>query len=152
MGILRTLGIVTAIIALLPPIIYQSFDHRYIILRLLHKGLTLNYQYNPYIQHRLQNDNRSISHEYRAFEDIFKMRPVAKSSSITDNVERAKQLRKEFIFQSLVPKSYGCNVEKHTFNYEGNTTTGYFVYSNKQLQRYDDNKDQDIIIWYAIIS
>jgi len=110
----------------------------YPVLRFLHSVLTF--------KHTLQVDEArpKLSAEYRAFEDILRIRPIGKPDPSVDTMVNIREVRSRFIFDTLVPKPAACEINAETFEHDGHSVNAYWI------DQHDKNipKESDHLLVY----
>jgi hypothetical protein len=133
-GLLKKLVILFLILAIAIPIRYGSTNRQYLSLRLLHSALSL--------KHYLLADQArpTLSAEYRAFEDIIRMKPLIQGDPLEDPVAVIKKIRSGSSMHNIIPKSSQCQINKEVFEHDGHTVDTYWVENHqKQFQRHADH-------------
>jgi len=133
-GPLKKLATLFLILAIAIPIRYGSTNPQYLVLRVLHSILSL--------KHGLLSDpaRPTLSAEYRAFEDLLRIRPEAKRDPSIDLAIAVQNLRSNFGLDSVVPKPSQCQINKEVFEHDGHTVDTYWVENHqKQFQRHADH-------------
>ncbi|CAF4488691.1 unnamed protein product [Rotaria sp. Silwood2] len=135
---LKKLVLFILIVAVVIPLLYGSTNPRYLTLRLLHSVLTL--------KHSLLSDQArpTLSAEYRAFENVLRMKPLIKHDALADPIIRVKDLRSTFSTNSIIPKPSQCQINKEVFVHDGHSVDTYWInYPPRKLQ-----KDSDKLLLY----
>jgi len=133
-GLLKKLVILFLILAIAIPIRYGSTNRQYLSLRLLHSALSL--------KHYLLADQArpTLSAEYRAFEDIIRMKPLIQGDPLEDPVAVIKKIRSGSSMHNIIPKPSQCQINKEVFEHDGHTVDTYWVENHqKQFQRHADH-------------
>lgn len=120
--VLKTLILFIALVAIVIPLRYGSTNPKYLIIRLLHSALSLKH---PFISDPLRPE---VSDEYRAFENLFRLRSVSKPDPSADALPLIKKIRSKFLLRTLLPKPSQCQVKKEIFEYDGHTVDTYWVH------------------------
>jgi acetyl esterase/lipase len=126
------------IVAVAIPLWYGSTNRQYLQLRLFHSALSL--------KHSLLSDaaRPTLSADYRAFEEILRMKPIAERDPTADILTIIKEFRKNFAMGTLIPKPSQCQISKEVFKHEGHSVDTYWIdYSPRKF-----NKNSDKLIIY----
>jgi acetyl esterase/lipase len=136
-GFLKKLVLFVLIVAIAIPLWYGSTNRQYLQLRLLHSVLSL--------KHSLLSDaaRPTLSADYRAFEDILRMKPIAERDPTADILTIIKEFRKSFIMGTLIPKPSQCQIKEEVFGYEGHTVDTYWI--DNSPRKFEKNSDKLII-------
>lgn len=124
--------------AIVIPLRYGSINRRYLQLHLLHSILSL--------KHSLVSDvdRPTLSVDYRAFENLVRMRPREERDPLDDPISIAKDCRSGFTMGTIIPKPSECQINKEVFEHDGHTVDAYWVhYSKTKLE-----KNSDILLLY----
>jgi acetyl esterase/lipase len=140
-GFLKKLTIFALILAIAIPLHYGSTNHRYLRMRLHHSMLSLKHTIIP--DHARPN----LSADYRAFEEIMTMTPLAKFDPTADIFTIMKELRLAFTMGTTVPKPSQCQVNKEVFHHDGHSVDTYWIdYPPRKFQR---NSDKFILYFHG---
>ena len=121
------------IVAIAIPLRYGSINPQYLIFRILHSGFSLKHSIIP------DSARPTLSADYRAFEDILRMKPIAKQDLSVDPMTVVKQIRSSFSMDTLVPKPPLCQVKKEIFEYDGHSVhTSWVDYPTRQFRAESD--------------
>ena len=132
-GLLKKLTIVILIFAVAIPLRYGSTDPKYIIFRLLHSALSL--------KHSLIADpaRPTLSTEYRAFEEILRLKPLIKIAPSSDPLIFVQKVRESMSDGSLYPKSSQCSITKEVFEQNGHSVDTYWINNHQDnVQKHTD--------------
>lgn len=104
------------------PLRYGSTDPKYLLVRCIHSILS--------IKHSLISDpNRpELSADYRAFESLFRLKPIPKPDPTIDPLPLIKSIRPRFLIGTLIPKPTQCQIKKETIEHNGHTVDTYWVH------------------------
>jgi hypothetical protein len=133
-GFLKKLILFVLIVSIAIPLRYESTNRDYLQLLLLHSILSL--------KHSLLSDEArpTLSADYRAFENILRMKPIAERDHLRDILTIVKELRATFNMGTLIPKPSQCQVNKELFEHDGHTIDTYWIdYPAKKFRRNSDN-------------
>lgn len=138
-GLFKKLIIFSVIVAIAIPLYYGSTNHQYIRLRLSHSMLSLKHAVIP------DQDRPTLSADYRAFEEIMSMVPLAELDPTADLLTIMKELRLTFTMGTTVPKPSQCKINKEVFQHDGHTVDAYWIENHQNIfQRHVDR----IIIYF----
>lgn len=120
-GVVKKLFLLILIIAIAVPIRYGSTNYQYLSLRLLHSTLSIKYS--------LITDpvRPNLSAEYRAFEDLLRLRPLDNHDPLSDPLVIVKKIRLASSMSIVIPKPSHCQVVKEIFDHDGHTVDTYWV-------------------------
>lgn len=131
---LKQLAIVVLILAVAIPVRYGSLNHKYLQLRLLHSALSLKNSLIP------DSARPTLSADYRAFEDILRMKPLLQGNPLEDALVTVKKLRSGSSLANLMPKPSLCNINKEVFEHDGHKVDTYWVENHqKTFQKHADH-------------
>mgnify|MGYP002378930015 CR=1 FL=1 len=137
--LIKRLSILVLIISIVLPLLYGSINHRYIILRLFHSALSIKHSFIE--DHARPN----LSSDYRAFEDILRMKPLLKRTAEEDPTAILKRIRTGSSMTNIVPKPQLCNITKEVFEHNGHSVDTFWVDNHQnKFQRHADH----IIIYF----
>ena len=132
-GLLKIFTLFISIFAVVLPFLYGSTNYQHLCFRLLHSALSIK---NSVV---LDAARPILSAEYRAMEDIVRMKSPPKRDSLVDPMVYVKNLRSSFIMSILIPKPPQCEINNETFEYNGYAVHTYWVhYRARKLQRNSD--------------
>jgi acetyl esterase/lipase len=120
-GSFKKVTIFIVIVAIAIPLRYGSTNHQYLRLRLLHSMLSLKYIITS------DQGRPNISAEYRAFEDIIRMKPVIKFDPTADIPTAIKEFRSNFAISAFIPKPSRCKVSRERFQHDGHSVDSYWI-------------------------
>jgi acetyl esterase/lipase len=137
-GFFKKLFFFVLFVAIAIPLRYGSTNPTYLLIRFLHSTLSL--------KHSLIADpaRPTLSADYRAFENIFRLRPVPKPDPLADPLPIVKKIRPKFLIGAMIPKPSQCEVNKEIFEHDGHKVDAYWV----DLRRQNVQKDSDKILLY----
>jgi len=133
-GFLKKLILFVLIVAIAIPLRYGSTNHQYLQVRLLHSILSL--------KHSLVRDEArpTLSADYRAFENILRMKPKEEFDPTADPIILIKDARSTVTFSTIIPKPSQCQISKELFEHDGHTVDAYWVENHhKNFQRHTDH-------------
>lgn len=130
-----TLFILTIAIAI--PFYYDSIDPHYLVVRILHASLSLKHSLVP------DSTRPTLSANYRAFETLLRLQPVAQSDLTADVSATVQQFRSSFAFGTMIPRPSTCQMIKKIYNYNGHAVDTFWInyHHGKEL----GNTDQIIL-------
>ena len=117
----KRMALLIVVVSVGLPLRYGSTNPSYVFIRLLHSLLSL--------KHSLVADRArpTLSADYRAFEDILRMRPSAELDPFLDPLTLIKQLRLTLTMSNLFPKSSRCRIDRHEFEHGGHQIDLYTI-------------------------
>ncbi|CAF1224260.1 unnamed protein product [Adineta ricciae] len=138
-SIVKKLFLFVALLAVAIPIRYGTMDYQHLTLRCLHSILI--------VKHQLLTDHLrpTLSAEYRAFENLIRLKPVAKIDSSADPVAVVQELRDNFAFDVIIPMPSQCQLDKEVFQYNGQSVDAFWV----QHHQHKLQKNSDKILIYV---
>lgn len=116
-----------------------SINHQYFAIRGLHSILSF--------RHSLILDitRPTLSAEYRAFEDLIRIRPITQYDLQTDVTAILKDLRSSSSMNLVILKPSQCKVTREIFKYNNHTVDGYWIENHQRIfQRQTDR----IIVYF----
>lgn len=132
---LKKLIVFILILSIIIPLWYGSTNYEYIFIRLLHSTLSLKHSI-------LSDEVRPIlSAEYRAFEDILRMKPMEKYDPSVDPMTLIKNMRSTLRFDTIIPKPSQCQVEKEIFEYNEHIVDAYWI-------NYHEHNSDHILVYF----
>jgi acetyl esterase/lipase len=138
-GFIKKLVLFVLLVAIAIPLRYGSTNHQYILIRLLHSVLSLKHSLIP------DQTRPMLSADYRAFENIFQMRPKSKVDPLADPLPIVKKIRTESLLNALIPKLPQCQINKEIFEHDGHTVDAYWVdHRQTNLQK----KSEKILLYF----
>jgi acetyl esterase/lipase len=143
-GLLRffkKLFIVILFVAIAIPLRYGSTNNHYLRFRLLHSFLSL--------KHSLTQDGArpTLSADYRAFEDIVRMKPLLEINGFEDPLLVIRRIRASSSMRTVVPKPSRCQINKEIFEFDGHTVNTYYIDNHqREVQR---NNDRILIYFHG---
>jgi hypothetical protein len=120
-GLVKKLVLLVLVFAIAVPFLYGSTNHQYITFRLLHSALTLKNSILP------DAVRPTLSAEYRAIEDILRLKPIADIDPSKDPITFVKNLRESFAVENMIPKPSECQINNETFEHNGHQVYTYWV-------------------------
>lgn len=132
-GILKALVLIILIVAIAIPLRYGSTNRQYLQLRLLHSILSLKHSVTP--------DQRqpALSADYRAFENILQMKPIADQDPLADPAIKIQKLRSTFNLNTIIPRPSECTIIKEIFEHDGHSVNTYWInYHNRKFEAKSD--------------
>ncbi|CAF1393863.1 unnamed protein product [Adineta steineri] len=136
-GCLKKLTIIILIVAIAIPLRYGSTSPSYLAVRLIHSMFSLKNSLIP------DKTRPTLSADYRAFEDLIRMKPLTKIDTSADPLVIIKELRLTMGQTNISPKPAECQIRKEIFKYNAQTTDGYWV--SNQLKSSSKNSDKILI-------
>jgi acetyl esterase/lipase len=133
-GFLKKLAAIVLILAIAIPLRYGSTNRHYLSLRLLHSALSL--------KHFIISDSvrPTLSADYRAFEDILRMKPLVKRNPSEDPLTLVKRIRSFSKMSNLIPKPSHCQITKEVFEHDSHTVDTYWIDNHqRKFQRHADH-------------
>jgi hypothetical protein len=132
-GLLKKLALFALIVAITIPMHYRSTNPTYLGFRLLHSTLSLKNSLLP------DQARPTLSADYRAFEDILRMKPESNRDPLSDPLPLVQKSRSEFLLTAIIPKLPHCQVNKEVFEHDGHTVDAYWVDDHQEnLQKKAD--------------
>lgn len=137
-GLFKKVFLLIVILAIAIPIRYGSTNRQYLSLRLLHSFLSL--------KHLSPDPARpKLSTNYRAFEDILRMKPIADHDTLVDPLIVVKNLRSSFTMGTIIPKPSQCQINNETFEHDGHPVHTYWIdHSTRKFQ----GKSDKLLIYF----
>jgi acetyl esterase/lipase len=128
-GLLKKLALFIIIVAIAIPLRYGSTNRQYLQLRLLHSILSLKYSLVP------DPARPTLSADYRAFENILRMKPIAEQDPLEDPTIIVQKIRSTFNMGTIIPKPSQCQIHKEVFEHDGHLVDTYWVdYPTRKFQ------------------
>jgi len=124
-GFLKKLTVFVILVAIVIPVRYGSTNYGYLRLRLIHSMLSLKHSLVP------DQARPTLSADYRAFESILRMKPMAEFDGLEDSLTKIKRLRSNFLLSNIISKPSQCQINQEVFEYDGHTVDTYWV-DNRQ--------------------
>lgn len=132
LGFLKKLFLFIVILAIAIPLRYGSTNREYLTLRVIHSLFSLRHL-------SIDPDRPTLSTNYRAFEDILRMKPIADQDPLADAATATKKLRSSFVMGNIIPKPSQCEIKNETFEHDGHPAHTYWIdYSARQFQQKSD--------------
>jgi acetyl esterase/lipase len=120
-SLVKKLTLLVLVIAVAVPLRYGSTNPKYLRLRVLHSLLSIKQSFTT-------DENRpTLSTDYRAFENLLRLRPLAAVNSTADPLELTKKVRASMTLGSIVPQPSQCHVNKQVYEYEGHSVDAYWI-------------------------
>lgn len=144
------LCILVAIAGITPTLYYKTNNYKQITFRLLHTLLSYRYKYLPLYNN---NDNRDISNEYRAFEQIVNTTMPKGKITFTNNTMLHVNVTRSRISSMLasyntIDRNDNCRIQQYNIiDNNNNNITTYFIYGNNNIQSFNDNSNQPLVIY-----
>jgi len=133
-GLLKKLAVFFLILAIAIPLRYGSTDLPYLGIRLLHSVLSLKHSLLP------DQARPTLSADYRAFEDILRIKPSLEGDLSEDALTIIKRVRAFSSLNTIIPKPSQCKINKEVFEHDGHTVDTYWVENHqKKFQRHADH-------------
>jgi acetyl esterase/lipase len=133
LGFLKKLILFILIVAIAIPLRYGSTNHKYVLIRVLHSILSLKHSLVP------DQTRPTLSANYRAFENLFRLRLVPNSDPLADPLPFIKNMRLELKFDTIIPKLSHCQVNKEIFEHDGHVVDAYWVdHRQENVQKKSD--------------
>jgi len=133
-GFLKKIAVIIVIVAIVIPIRYGSTNGKYLVARLMHSALSIKHSII------LDQARPTLSAEYRAFEEILRMKPVMEIDISGDPVVVVKNMRASFAEKDFGTKPSTCSITKEIFEHDGHTVDGYWVNNHQRnFQGYTDH-------------
>ncbi len=101
------------------PLRYGSTNNQYLRFRLLHSFLSFKHSLMP------DRTRPTLSVDYRAFEDIVRMKPLLETNRFEDPLIVIKRIRAGTSVRTIVPKPSRCQINKEVFEFDGHTVDTY---------------------------
>ncbi len=131
--ILKRFVVLILILAIAIPVWYKSTNREYLTIRLLHSFLSLKHALLP------DSTRPTLSADYRGFENILRMKPIAEEDPLTDPIIYVKNLRASFAMGTIIPKPSQCKINDEKFEYDGHSVQTYWVdYPTRKFQTKSD--------------
>ena len=141
MPILTNLIYLVVLLAIAPIIHYKTTNVNHILLK-----LTLGIQHIQYTYITPIHHSNTTSHYI--FQQFLKNNQGTDPLNVTDPTSVVAEQRAGFPFGTLIPLPiYGCTVHKHTYNIDSQLYTTYYVYGNRNIQHWEQNKNQEILLY-----
>ncbi|UJR07351.1 hypothetical protein I4U23_011637 [Adineta vaga] len=81
----------------------------------------------------------SFCAEYRAFENLIRIRPIPEYDPLADAITLLKDMRSKSVMSDMIPKSSQCRIIKDTFEYDRHTVDTYWIdYPVRSFQKNSD--------------
>ncbi len=133
-GLLKKLAVIILILGIAIPLRYGSTNRKYLSLRLLHSALSLKHSIIP------DSARPTLSADYRAFEDVLRMKPLFKGNLSEDPLTVVKMVRSSSSMDTLIPKPSQCQITKEVFEHDGHTVDTYWIDNHqRKFQRHADH-------------
>ncbi|CAF1233182.1 unnamed protein product [Didymodactylos carnosus] len=89
----------------------------------------------------------TLSADYRAFEEIMRMTPLAQLDPTADILTIIKELRLAFTMGTTVPKPSQCQLNKEVFEHDGHSVDAYWIdYHQNNFQK---NSDKIVLYFHG---
>ncbi|CAF2716497.1 unnamed protein product [Rotaria sp. Silwood2] len=138
-GFLKKLTLFILIVTIAIPLYYGSTNVQHLRIRLLHSMLSIKHSLLP------DQARPTLSADYRAFEEIILMTPLAELDPLADLATIIKDLRASFTMGTTIPKPSQCQINKEVFEHDGHTVDTYWInYNTKNFQR----KSERILLFF----
>jgi len=118
---------------------YQSMNIKYLGLCLIHQLFIFEHQLFCF------NDVRNISNEYKAFDSIFKRKPI-QAWNESDLLINVQTYRKSFPLGYVIPKPSKCRVTKKEYSSNNHVVDGYWV--NWEGREEETIRSEIIILYF----
>ncbi|CAF1031282.1 unnamed protein product [Adineta steineri] len=130
---LKKLSIFILITTIVIPLWYKSTNSQYILIRIVHSLLTLKHSF-------ISDATRpTLSAEYRAFENLIRIRPIPQYDPLADAITLLKDMRSKSVMSDLIPKPAQCRINKEIFEYDEHTIDTYWIdYPIRNFQKHSD--------------
>jgi hypothetical protein len=120
-SLVKKLTLLVLVIAIAVPLWYGSTNPKYLRLRVLHSLLSIKHSFTT-------DENRpTLSADYRAFETLLRLRPLAAVDLTADPLELSKNARASMSLDSIVPQPSQCHVNKQVYEFEGHSVDAYWI-------------------------
>ncbi|UJR20367.1 hypothetical protein I4U23_023499 [Adineta vaga] len=123
------------------PFHYGSTNPNYLIIRLLHSIFFLKHSFIPDVA------RPKLSADYRAFESLMRMKPLAQFDPSEDPFMVVKNIRTSFDMNSIIPKPSQCQINKETVQYNEHSVDTYWV--NNHQNKFERNSDRIILYFHG---
>lgn len=109
------------ILAICIPLKYGSTNPIYLTLRLLHSILTVKHSF-------LSDEARpTLSAEYRAFENMIRMKSLIKYDVSTDPAIRLRDFRTITVMGNFIPRPSQCQITKEIIEHDGHSVDAFWI-------------------------
>jgi acetyl esterase/lipase len=140
-GFLKKLAIFSLIVAIAIPLRYGSTNHKYLRRRLFHSMLSLKYTMIP------DQMRPTLSADYRAFEEIMRVMPLAELDPTADILTIIRELRSGFTMGTTVPKPAQCQINKEVFEHDGHSVDTYWV--DYRQNKFEKHSNQILLFFHG---
>jgi hypothetical protein len=106
---------------------YGSTNHQYLGLRSVHSILSLTYSVVP------DQIRPTLSANYRAFETIVRLNPIAEGDPLKDATIIIKNLRSTLVISTIVPKPAESQITNELFEHDGDVVNTYWINNHISL-------------------
>lgn len=112
---------------------YQPINHQYLALCSTHSVLSWIYSIVPDLS------RPTLSADYRAFETIVRMNPIAADDPTTEAATIIKNLRLNQVLSTIVPRPSECQITHELFEHDKHTVNTYWIdHRPHRFQRHID--------------
>ena len=120
-GLLTKVTLLVLVLSIGVSLRYASTNPQYLSIRLFHSILSL--------RHELFTDRArpQLSANYRAFEDLLRLKPIDPIDPREDPASVIKEMRLSLTMKDLVPKSSQCRIDPQHFHHEGHPVQTFWI-------------------------
>lgn len=129
LGFVTKLTLVVLFISIVISLRYGSTNPQYLGVRLFHSLLTLRYELS------VDRDRPTLSANYRAFEDVIRLKPVGRFDPAGDPVTMVKELRLALTMKNLIPRSSECQIVEEEIHHQGHSVQTFWINQRTDRQR-----------------
>lgn len=141
LGLLKKFLLFVLILAIAIPLRYGSTDRQYLTFRLLHSVLSIKNGFLP------DSARPTLSADYRAFEDMLRMKPIAEQDPLADPIIFVKNIRSSFTMGSIFPKPSQCQINNEIFEYDGHSVQTYWV--DNPTRKFQGKSDKLLLYFHG---
>ena len=133
-GLLKIIALIILVLAIAIPLRYGSTNHKHIIIRLIHSGLSLKYSFIP------DAARPTLSADYRAMEELLRRKPLFELNASEDPLVTVKRIRQGSSMRDSIITPSTCRINKEVFEHDGHTVDTYWIENHqKTSQRHADH-------------
>ncbi|CAF1446535.1 unnamed protein product [Adineta ricciae] len=131
---LQRLSLILLLTTISIPLWYGSTNSQYIFIRVVHSLLTVKHSF-------ISDATRpTLSTEFRAFENLIRIRPIPKYDPLADALTLLKDMRTKSVISDLIPKPSQCRIAEEIFEHNGHSVETYWIDNSIRKSRKHSDK------------
>jgi acetyl esterase/lipase len=138
-SLIKKLSLFILIVSIAIPLRYGSTNPKYLRIRCIHSLLSLTYTFIR------DQDRPTLSSDYRAFETLLRLKPLAELDPLADPISVVKEFRSSFSLGIIVPKPSLCQINKQIYAHEGHTVEAYWINHHQTNQQ---SNTKNLILYF----